>query len=93
MSGQRFSHELSELPAQMAEAGIVLRRKWGKNPTRSFLSCVRCGRNKAESMDLCEECGGRRPGWRQYRPDQQGDPPYYGENWVPLDQITVRKVG
>lgn len=95
MAAQRFSRELSDLPEQLNRAGLVLRRKHDHHPTRSLSRlCVKCGRHEAEAMNLCGECGGSRDvGWRSYRPEMAGDPPFYGANWVPIEVISLRKVG
>lgn len=93
MAGQRFSHELSDLPAQMFGAGIVLSQKY-RRARMSGGPCLKCGRHNGEpGTGLCVECGGGPGGWRTYRPDREGDPPFHGANWVPLDDITARKVG
>lgn len=93
MAGQRFSHELSDLPAQMAAAGFIPPRRLGYGMRKLSHVCLKCGRHEADAMNLCAECGGSGSEWRHYRPDVAGDPPFYGSNWVPLDQITLRKVG
>lgn len=91
MSAHHFDQELSSIPEQMARE--VLAQKY-RRCRMVGAPCLRCGHRPSESgTGLCGVCEGTVPGWRRYRPDRQGDPPYYGASWVPLDAIPDHKVG
>lgn len=92
MSGRRFTRELTNLPAEMAQLGLVLRRTQ-RNSTKStrWWACARCGRPATPEepipvTGLCRrrECNPLTERWRQWRPAEPI--PFYAEDWrdVPL---------
>jgi predicted amidophosphoribosyltransferase len=71
----------------------IMRRKHHRRNSHLSHICLHCGKRPAVLTDLCAECGGALEGWRGYCPEVDGAPPFYGANWVPLDGVTLRKVG
>jgi hypothetical protein len=80
MAGTRFTHELTDLPAEMSRDGVILhriQRNSAKSPR--MLACLLCGRT--EDLDpvrgLCTCCNPTIERWRRWRVDVQGQPPFY----------------